>query len=241
MVVATNLTKQSPEFFYSMNPYSNPYAEEAVLASSAAPTYLPAYSIIDQDDHNHTESLYADGGLTSNNPAYDAWLFRYAAIEGYYLENGTGETKGPFREFDEKEALIISIGTGHVRSKPMNHLRRSGLLCWATPSIDLLMDAPAILGHQRLARMFAKTRQYFRIDPTLTSIIPLNDASKVDDLIQQAKDYFGRSPKELRDLLSRLPGGTHYEGEFSQYVINALKAQNFYDSVLAMIEEEERD
>lgn len=218
MFIATNLTKQSPEFFYSMNPYFNLHAEEALLASAAAPTYFATHSIIDQDDHNHTESAYADGGLTSNNPAYDAWLFRDKAIRGFYIDRRTHEQKGPFRDFDDQETLIISIGTGHVTSNPMDHLHRAGLLCWATPSIDLLMDAPAILGHQRLAGTLGKTGQYFRIDPTLTSVIPLNDASKVRDLIQQAKDYFGRQPRDLTDLLSQLPGGRHYERKFSKYV-----------------------
>jgi uncharacterized protein len=102
---------------------------EAVIASSAAPFYLPVLKR--SDDKGGRVDYYVDGGLGSfNNPAYVAAL----------------EAVG-WQDLPSESLSVLSFGTGWY---PTANFRQSNadpswwrVITWAQRAIDLLMDEAA--------------------------------------------------------------------------------------------------
>ena len=98
-------------------------------ATSAAPTYLPAYKFV----YNEKQRICVDGGIYMNNPAMGALVEitkfhkdKPYNIESLYLDDIT----------------ILSIGTGHYSSEIAREKVESfGLLDWATNITDVMMQA----------------------------------------------------------------------------------------------------
>lgn len=94
---------------------------DVAMATSAAPTYFPPYSINNQN--------YIDGGIYANSPIQIAW------IEG--IKAG----------YDPKDIVILSLGTGHSMTESFN-TKRWGVLSWLlkkgkTPLLNMVFDGVA--------------------------------------------------------------------------------------------------
>lgn len=92
------------------------------MATSAAPTYFPAYA-------SSWNSIYVDGGLWANNPAY------LGLFEATHVLGATHE-----------RVRILNLGTGVPRAGAgtIPWKERLGIVGWAAGVTDLILDANAL-------------------------------------------------------------------------------------------------
>ncbi|HDR7987066.1 TPA: patatin-like phospholipase family protein [Bacillus cereus] len=125
------------------------------LATSAAPTYLPA-AVIDDNE------CKIDGGLWANNPVLVA--IAEAVKLGYSLE----------------QIKVLSIGTGTSLYEVDNkHAIRGGILSWGANLVDFTMQAQSkgafytacyLIGN-RLSRIDFETGVNYKLDNTESNIL----------------------------------------------------------------------
>lgn len=144
-----------PVFFnnLSKNNTSDITARDAILASSAAPTYFPSYN------------NYIDGGVVANSPTAISLISTLSSMPRYKSE----------------DILLLSIGTGDSPEKIIGKTHKWGILQWSfhplakmkSPLLALLMD-----GMSNLEDLYCKEflkENYFRINPKVPKFIELND------------------------------------------------------------------
>lgn len=144
-----------PVFFNNLsnNSNSNFIARDAILASSAAPTYFPSYK------------NYIDGGVVANSPTAISLIATLSANPKYKKE----------------DILLLSIGTGDSPEKIIGKTEKWGILQWSfhpfskmkSPLLALLMDGMSDL-EDLYCREFLKNN-YFRINPRVPKFIELDD------------------------------------------------------------------
>ena len=122
------------------------------LATSAAPTYLPAFT------HNGYTML--DGGIWANNPVMIALV---DALSCYQIER--------------RQVQILSLGCGQRTFRVGNRLARAGWLMWGKPALEAAMRAQShnalgqaglLIGKDRLRRLDAAERP---------DLMPLDDVT----------------------------------------------------------------
>jgi patatin-like phospholipase/acyl hydrolase len=122
-------------------------AVDVALASSAAPTYLPAF-----EDGKGNE--FIDGGVWANNPALVA-VIEAIAVLGVPREN----------------IRVLSIGTTHRAVSSRQGPRHGGKLEWAVQIADLFLDADVIAAERESELLIGETgggshrKRYWRINP----------------------------------------------------------------------------
>src|SRR5439155_10169829 len=102
-------------------------------ATSAAPTYFEPAKI-----PNERAGYFAlvDGGVFANNPAMCA-----------YVDALDMAPKG-------SDILIVSVGTGSLmRRYPYEKAKGWGLLAWARPILDIVMDGGSETAHYQLSQV----------------------------------------------------------------------------------------
>lgn len=144
-----------PVFFnnLSKNNTSDIIARDAILASSAAPTYFPSYN------------NYIDGGVVANSPTAISLMLTLSSMPKYKKE----------------DILLLSIGTGDSPEKIIGKTHKWGILQWSfhpfskmkSPLLALLMD-----GMSNLEDLYCKEflrENYFRINPRVPKFIEIDD------------------------------------------------------------------
>ncbi len=130
---AVNLTKGQPHVFRSrhlpkgVNDQDIKIAE-AIIASTAAPTYFPHRQI--------GENSYVDGGMWASDPSM---LAVAEAIRIKELE----ETGHPEAHFRTSEMHLLSVGTGRAQFALDPPGQSAGLLYWAPRVADLMGTSQA--------------------------------------------------------------------------------------------------
>jgi patatin-like phospholipase/acyl hydrolase len=145
---------------------------DALLRSSAAPTYFPIYQNC------------IDGGIIANNPAM--------ALVSQILHSKTAKLD---------EIILLSVGSGYETRYIKSQHGRWGLAQWLKPSsrhgngtlIDLLMDGPGDANHFYVKTMLRV--HYHRMQVNMKSPIGLSDADKIDDMRKIADAQDIRSAK----------------------------------------------
>ncbi|MBU5453908.1 patatin-like phospholipase family protein [Caproiciproducens sp. MSJ-32] len=145
-----------PIFFnnFTKDGTENISVKDAVLSSSAAPTYFPSYN------------QYIDGGVIANSPTTASLLFVYKTYK---------------KIFNINNIKILSIGTGNIPERINGKNKNWGLFQWAfnpfkkmkSPILSLLMD-----GMEDLNNMYCKellNYNYFRINPKIPKFIDLDE------------------------------------------------------------------
>ncbi|MGG7144560.1 patatin-like phospholipase family protein [Clostridium nigeriense] len=148
-------TSWEPVFFnnLSINSTSNFIASDAILASSAAPTYFPSHK------------NYIDGGVIANSPTAISILSSLSSFPKYTID----------------DIVLLSIGTGNSPEKIIWKTENWGILQWSfhpfskmkSPLLALLMD-----GMSDLEDMYCKEflkNNYFRINPRVPNFIELDN------------------------------------------------------------------
>lgn len=166
---------------YDQNSAEEVTVVDAILRSTAAPTYYPSYQ------------GYIDGGMVANNPSMMA-LAR--AIEG------ANQTISNIR--------LLSIGTGITCNYIQGDVDW-GVVEWIldpsfnpatplNPLIDFLFDGTVSVPHFQCARILGP--DYFRFNTYLSSDIALDDWKQVNLLIEDAKNLPVTNPEEWEKLVS---------------------------------------
>lgn len=154
-------------------PENNALLVDVCRATSAAPTYLPAYDFTYQDK----KRVCVDGGIYMNNPAMGALveLIKYYNEPPYSLS-----------ELKLADISILTLGTGHYSSEIARKKVESwGLLDWATNITDVMMQAVNQTTNYQAEELTA-TGNFLRINPAITN----PDFSDMADSSKEAQDYF---------------------------------------------------
>jgi len=115
-------------------------AWQAAMATSAAPTYFPAFGGIDGQ-------RLVDGAVWANNPTMVA-VVEAASMLGARLD----------------DIRVFSIGTTTAVSKTPRGLDTAGLVAWARPVSDLFLRGQSLAAHKQ-ARHLLGGERVLRIDP----------------------------------------------------------------------------
>ena len=116
-------------------------AVNVALATSAAPTYLPAFPL--------DGTRLVDGGLWANNPAMVALI----------------EAVGPL-SVPLDDIRIFSLGTTTDVRRRGRHLDRGGLLAWAGDAVEVLMRAQSESATKQI-RHLVGNNDVLRLNPTV--------------------------------------------------------------------------
>jgi patatin-like phospholipase/acyl hydrolase len=110
------------------NEAENAQLYDVCRATSAGPTFLPAYECT----FDNKKRVFVDGGVFMNNPAVGAVV----EVSKYHKE------KPYSRDVEDifPDICVLSIGTGHYSCNLVEKIRKGGLLRWAQPISDLMMQ-----------------------------------------------------------------------------------------------------
>lgn len=144
---------------------------DIALASSAAPTYFRAHSLV------HSTNL-VDGGLCANNPSM------VALVEALHFERPSKRGIGPVSKMDE--VVLLSVGTGEQCGMPykVKSLRNGGAWQWlkvpSTPLLEVVFQSQSQIVH--FQSQFLLKERYLRINPLLKFPMKLDDTKKMTEL-----------------------------------------------------------
>jgi patatin-like phospholipase/acyl hydrolase len=161
---------------------------DAVLASSAAPTYFPAYKMADRP------GSYIDGGVIANNPGMAA------------LSVATKKTNTELAEL--QDIRLLSIGNGRVE-RQIKGTPKWGILGWMGPSLpllDILSDGSSDADNYYCMSMLGR-KGFRRIQVKLDKEVVLDDYASVPEMVDLAlaedtkrgestRPHFGRDDLE---------------------------------------------
>jgi patatin-like phospholipase/acyl hydrolase len=192
IVTSYDLEAREPWFFKSTDAKlpekkRNYLMREAARATSAAPTYFEPYHLKSLDDEVAYRTL-VDGGVFANNPAMCAWA----------EESGGGQPA---------DARLLSLGTGELcRRLPFDEVHDWGLIQWARPILNVVMDGVSDATNYQLREMLGLDR-YLRLTHVLEiGNDDLDDAGQtnVHALKQVAQRILDESGAELDAFLEQL-------------------------------------
>ena len=163
-----------PLFFHNFpgSETGDVYVKDVALASSAAPTYFPSYKKM------------IDGGVIANNPSTIGVAFAVSDWGGHQ---------------NLEDIAVLSVGTGFFPYQITQDTSKWGDLQWlglplfyspdsphnpSEPIIDVLFDGVSTADSD-LSRMLVRDR-YFRLNPTLPTLVNLDDYAKIPDLLKLA-------------------------------------------------------
>lgn len=138
---------------------------DVALATSAAPTYLPAHPL--------RGLRLIDGGVWANNPTM------VALVEAIRSFGRSAE-----------EIAICSIGTTTETTRRHPRLDRGGLFAWAQAGIDVVLRGQNV-GAENAAKLMVGTESMLRINPTVPARVLALDRVDPDQLRGRA-EYVSR-------------------------------------------------
>jgi len=160
-IPAFNITKGRPSIF--KKPFGHYHRDgrftmmEVALATSAAPTYLPAVAI--EGDQ------YIDGGIFNNNPSMIAYT---EAMDHFIGQNREFAPEGI--EYSKISLLSIGLPSQPIGEKPSISTTRS-FLRWKQKLVGTAMiGADYITGYQVKKLVELGGGSYYRLDPQPLSI-----------------------------------------------------------------------
>jgi patatin-like phospholipase/acyl hydrolase len=139
-------------------------AWKVARATSAAPTFFPAFRDIDK-------TRLVDGGVWANNPTMVA------------LVEACGVLDVPLEQL-----AILSIGTSDIVSHRKASLDQGGIFAWATgnAAVDVIMRGQSI-GAANQAKFLLGEERFERLNPKVAANeFSLDGVHKADDLIGKA-------------------------------------------------------
>jgi patatin-like phospholipase/acyl hydrolase len=147
---------------------------DAALATSATPTYFAPHRIPSYHNSNNFYTL-VDGGLVANNPA------NLAIVEAQISRQDKTQL------LNTEDILVVSLGTGSLTSVyPYNDVKNWGLLQWAKPLLNIVLDGGSEVVAGELERLFEsnnkETKSYYRFQTFLTPELEEIDNAKLENL-----------------------------------------------------------
>lgn len=168
LLAAYDTTRREAVFFNTVSSRKdqkrNYLLSDAILASTAAPTYFPPSCL---KIKKNCSNCLIDGGVIANNPAL------CALIESLKLPKCEGL----------QETMLLSVGNvNNHKSYPYNDVKRWGLLQWAVPILDILMDGSEQTVDYQLRRLYKsvnRPQSYYRMQWVSSDEVPgMDNTSK---------------------------------------------------------------
>lgn len=158
--------------------------KDAVLASTAAPTYFDPYKV--------NLNLMADGGLWANNPSLVAFFEARDLLQ-----------------IDPARIRVFSLGTidvtksNGIRYGVQNQGKNWGLLQgWGgSKLVSMLMNLQVINAHNTLGKVIGFDKM-MRICPRDAILADLDDVKSIPDLLSNADQIVSRSQKGIQNFLN---------------------------------------
>lgn len=204
LVPTYDLSSNQPVFFKSSEASDDPTANAKVYdvcrATSAAPTYLPAYSFI----HKQKPLTGIDGGVYVNNPSMAALaeVSRYGDTGFYHKKDGS--------KVAYEDIRILSLGTGSYEGTITREQAISwGQLQWITRITDIMMKGVNKSTHYEACEML-DIGKYLRlsIDIQDERYSDMADASAGTRqyLLRQVEEQVTHHPEQVEKLTQFLAG-----------------------------------
>lgn len=173
---------------------------DAALATSATPTYFAPYRVA---SYHNTNGFYTliDGGVVANNPA------NLAILEAQISRQENQQV------LNTEDILVVSLGAGSLTSVyPYDEVKKWGLLQWAKPLLDIVLDGGSEVVAGELERLFEANNKgnkssYYRFQAFLKSELEAIDNAKPENLRQLqalANTLIQEKSKEIDELCSIL-------------------------------------
>lgn len=189
LLTSYNMTTRDSLFFNSLSSLKsedrNFNLADAVLASTAAPTFFPPSCI---KSCNSCEDCLVDGGVFANNPSL------CALIEALKLERTKNIT----------DTMVLSIGNVYsAKSYDYNNVKHWGAINWAFPLLDVLMDASEQTVDYQLNKLYSTlgvSNQYLRVVANVKEKVPsMDDTSKeaIDRLLEIGNELVKKKHRDL--------------------------------------------
>jgi len=139
------------------NPDKDYLLKDIARSTSAAPTYFEPAKI---NSVGKTTAYLIDGGMYANDPTM------CAIVEA---RKNSSFSNCPHPKF--KDMYVVSVGTGKVKKEyKYDKLRKSGLIEWIEPVIDIMMSSSAEVVSYQTRKLFEAVdcpSSYVRLDPDL--------------------------------------------------------------------------
>ncbi|MEH1788432.1 patatin-like phospholipase family protein [Nostoc sp.] len=173
---------------------------DAALATSATPTYFAPYRVASSHNSNGFYTL-VDGGVIANNPA------NLAILEAQISRQENKQV------LNTEDILVVSLGTGSLTSiYPYDEVKKWGLLQWAKPLLNIVLDGGSEVVAGELERLFeannkSKQTSYYRFQTFLKTELEAIDNAKPENLRQLqtlANTLIQEKSKEIDELISIL-------------------------------------
>ncbi|TYH11857.1 hypothetical protein ES288_A06G019400v1 [Gossypium darwinii] len=173
------------------------------IATSAAPTYLPAhYFKIETDNGDVREYNLIDGGVAANNPT----LVAMGEVSKEILKGNPDFF--PTKPMDYGKFLVISLGTGSKKDEKSYNAKQSakwGMLGWltsggSTPLVDVFTQASGDMVDLHLSVVFEALHsdKYLRIqDDGLSGDVSSVDIATANNLNELVKVGEGLLKKQV--------------------------------------------
>lgn len=189
LLTSYNMTTRDSLFFNSLSSLKsedrNFNLADAVLASTAAPTFFPPSCI---KSYNSCEDCLVDGGVFANNPSL------CALIEALKLE----------RTKNINDTMVLSIGNVYsAKSYDYNKVKHWGAINWAFPLLDVLMDASEQTVDYQLNKLYSTlgiSNQYLRVVANVNENVPsMDDTSQkaIDRLLEIGHELVKKKHRDL--------------------------------------------
>ncbi|MGZ4100030.1 MAG: patatin-like phospholipase family protein, partial [Bacteroidia bacterium] len=199
MVSTYDLNNNCPLFFKTRSSLSN--HEQNILiydicrATSAGPTYLPAYELHYPNGNENPQRLCIDGGVYINNPSLGALTEFLKNRRGYgFNEN----------EIDQKDIHVLSIGTGiysgQVTAKQAKH---KGEIFWASHISDIMMRGVNKTTHYQMQELMPEgnyLRMTIDIHDKQYSEMSRADEEAYRYLIEQTNKQVLNNGEKMREM-----------------------------------------
>ncbi|PSS17241.1 Patatin-like protein [Actinidia chinensis var. chinensis] len=193
-----DIKRLQPTIFSTYEVKNNPSLDASLsdicIATSAAPTYLPAHYFETKDsDGKVREFNLIDGGVAANNPT----LVAIGEVTRQIMHGNSDYFA--IDQMDYGRLLVISLGTGNHKSEEKYNAEEAakwGLLGWltsggSTPLIDVFSHASSDMVDLHLSVIFQALhaeKNYLRIqDDSLTGDVSSVDVAtkkNLDDLVK---------------------------------------------------------
>lgn len=196
LLTAYDVTQRKTLFFNSLSGKKDPARDylvsEAVLASTAAPSYFPPirFPVAAQKYDG-----LIDGGVFANNPSM------CALIEALKLTS--------FKHMED--ILFLSVGNAsQTHSYPYESIRWWGLFQWALPILDILMDSSEQTVSYQMEQLFHSmqlSNQYLRLHYQTNERVPAMDDStpaSIEILLSMADKILKKEALRLESFAKKL-------------------------------------
>lgn len=203
MVSAYDLNNNCPLFFKTRSSlkehHQNILIYDVCRATSAGPTYLPAYELHYPKGNENPQRLCIDGGVFINNPSLGALAEFLKNQQGYGFSGN---------EIDQKDIHVLSIGTGSYSGQiTARQAKHKGEVFWASHISDIMMRGVNKTTHYEMQELMPEgnyLRMTIDIHDKKYSEMSRADEETYRYLIDQTNKQVLNNGEKMRELNSFL-------------------------------------